>query len=271
MTRLLITLAMLLSTILGILAETPYMEAVDEADKACDKGEWLKAVEAIDRAMAIEPDNPGNILLMSNLGMIQYNMGQDSLAVLTLDEAHHRAPKSVTILTNRARVLTAMGREDEALADYATILQLDSADVTARLNHGLLSLRHRKFNDAKADMDWLREHKPDTDEARVGCATMHCAVGEYAEAIPYYTALLDNHKEPEYYGARAYCYLITGELQEASDDIASALELAPDDGELYLYRAALNKMRFRPDDARRDAIRATELGIDPRRAAEFMK
>ena len=94
---------MLLSTSLGILAETPYMEAVDEADKACDKGEWLKAVEAIDRAMAIEPDNPGNILLMSNLGMIQYNMGQDSLAVLTLNEAHHRAPKSVCCRDCRAQ------------------------------------------------------------------------------------------------------------------------------------------------------------------------
>ncbi len=77
-------------------------------------------------------------------------------------------------------------------------------------------------------------------------------------------------KEPEYYGARAYCYLMTGNLQDAADDIAAALELAPDDGELYLYRAALNKMHFRPDDARKDARKAIELGVDPARAKEFL-
>ncbi len=261
----------MIAGLLCVSAETPYMEAVEDADKACGKGQWLKAVEAIDRAMSLEPDNPGNILLMSNLGMIQYNMGQDSLAVLTLDEAHQRAPKSVTILTNRAKVLTAMGREKEALRDYGRILELDSAEVTARLNHALLSMRQRKFKDAKSDIEWLEANKPDTDEARVGCATMHCSMGEYDKAIPYYTALLDKYKVPEYYSARAYCYLLTDQLQEASDDIARALELSPDDGELYLYRAALNKMRFRPEDSKRDATRAVQLGVDPRRAAEFLK
>lgn len=78
-------------------------------------------------------------------------------------------------------------------------------------------------------------------------------------------------KEPEYYGARAYCNLMTNHLQEASDDIAAALELTPDDGELYLYRAALNKMRFRPADATADAKKAIELGIDPRRALPLME
>ena len=64
---------------------------------------------------------------------------------------------------------------------------------------------------------------------------------------------------------------MTGELQEAAADIASAMELAPLDGELYLYRAALNKMHFRPDDARKDAERAVQLGVDPTRAKEFLK
>ncbi|MCM1164074.1 MAG: hypothetical protein NC339_07495 [Muribaculaceae bacterium] len=271
MNRLYLLIMIALCTVFAAVADTPYMEAVEEADKACAKGEWLKALASLDRALELEPDNPGNILLMSNIGLIQFNMGQDSLAVATLNEAHRLAPRSVTILANRARVLTAMGSDDEALADYELIMQLDSLDTQSRFNHGLLSLRHRKFAAAKDDVEWLNLHNPDTDETRIITAALHCSLGEYAEAIPLYTNILRNIKASEYYGARAYCYLMTGELQDASNDIARALELSPDDGELYLYRAALNKMRFRPDDARADAKRAVELGVDRRRAAEFLK
>ncbi|WP_301343492.1 tetratricopeptide repeat protein, partial [uncultured Duncaniella sp.] len=85
-----------------------------------------------------------------------------------------------------------------------------------------------------------------------------------------YTEILRKIKEPEYFGARAYCYLMTDDLQAAAEDIAQALELDPNDGELYLYRAALNKMHYRPEDAKKDAERAIQLGVDPARAQEFM-
>ncbi len=59
------------------------------------------------------------------------------------------------------------------------------------------------------------------------------------------------------------------QLSEASDDIARGLELDPEDGELYLYRAALNKMRYRVADARADAERARQLGIPAERLKDF--
>lgn len=250
---------------------TPYMDLVEESDKACAKGEWEQALQAIDAALDWEPDNPGNILLLSNKGMIQYNLGLDSLAIATLTEAHMKAPRSVTILSNRARVLTACGYDAEAIADYSRIIELDSLDMDARFHHGLLALRHRDYHGAKADFDWLAQHHPDTPENNIAQATILCALGQYAEAIPYYNHILDTIQEPEYYGGRAYCNLMAGNLNEASEDIARALELSPADGELYLYRAALNKMRFRPDDARRDAQRAVELGVEPTRAEQFIK
>lgn len=64
--------------------------------------------------------------------------------------------------------------------------------------------------------------------------------------------------------------MLCGNLQDASDDINAALSMTPDDGELYLYRAALNKMRYRPDDAKADALKAIELGVDKKRAAQFL-
>lgn len=250
---------------------TPYLDLVDDAEKACADGDWSRAIELWRSAILLDPDNPGNILLMNNVGMIQHQMGMDTTAVATLTEAHRLAPSSVTILMNRAKVLTSMGESEEAMEDYRLVTELDSAVTSAWLNHGILSLSSRRFNDAKADFAYLEEHFPSSREAKLGGAMMRCAVGDFAGAVPLYTSLIEDFKETEYYSARAYCNLQAGNLQDASDDLQEALELDPDDGELYLYRAALNKLRYRPEDARRDARKAVSLGISEQRAAQFLR
>ena len=251
--------------------DTPYMQLVEKADSLCGEAKWAEAALTLQHAIASEPSNPGNIPLLSNLGMVHHYMGEDSIAIVTLTKAIDMAPSSVTILANRAKVYTAIGCEQEAFDDYAQIMELDSTYIQARFCHGLLALRHRMFQVAKEDFDYLEARYPTSDEALIGRATFLSSIGKYAEAIPYYDEILRTIKAAEYYGARAYCRLMTDDLPEAASDIAEALALNPDDGELYLYRAALNKMHYRPEDARRDARRAIELGVDPARAAQFLK
>lgn len=248
-----------------------YYGKVDEADKACREERWEDAVRYLKEAMMLDPDNAGNIMLLSNLGMVQYRLGEDSLAISTLTEAHKIAPSSVTILSNRAHILMETGYDGEAYEDYGLIMQLDSTDVTSRLRHGIIALRARDIETARQDFEYIAKRFPSTSEAMVGMATLHCALGEYKEALPYYNELLRNSRDIESLTGRALCNLMTDNLQEASDDIAEALQLSPEDGELYLYRAALNKMRFRPDDADADARRAVSLGVDPARARQFLK
>lgn len=250
--------------------ESPYMQKVGEADKACSEGKWIEAANALTEALKMEPANPSNILLLSNLGIIRFNMGQDSLALATLTDAHIMAPASVTILSNRARVLSALGMEDEAYKDYGLIMDLDSTVITARFHHCLLALRKHLFKTAKDDFRFMERNFPEETETQIAGASVLSGTGEFAAAIPYYTKVLEERKEPEFYGGRGYCHLLSGNLQEASDDINSALKLTPDDGELYLYRAALNKMRYRPDDAKADALRAVELGVERKRATQFL-
>lgn len=202
--------------------------------------------------------------------MIRYYMGLDSLAIETLNEAHEIAPASVTILANRARIHMATGNEREAYNDYSRIIRLDSLETSARLHHCLLSLRRHDFRTAQRDFGFMERNSPSAIETQIAGAAVLSGTGQYQEAIPYYSRVIKERKEPEYYGGRAYCYLMTDALQEASDDINSALALNPDDGELYLYRAALNKMRFRPGDAEADARKAVELGVDKARAMQYL-
>lgn len=252
-------------------ADSPYMKKVEEADKACEEGKWRDAEKALTSAIALEPDNHNNVLLMSNLGLIRYNMGLDSLAIETLTEAHRMAPASVTILSNRARILLENGHEEDAFYDFDLILELDSMEIDTRFNHCLLALRRHDFRTAKSDFEFMQRHFPDEIMTDIAGASVLSGTGDFLGAIPYYTRILDERKEAEYYSGRAYCYLLIDRLQEASDDINTALSLSPDDGELYLYRAALNKMRYRPADADADAKRAMKLGIPRERVSQFLE
>ena len=250
--------------------ESLYFKKIDEADKACAEGLWHEAENALVEALRAEPANPSNVLLISNLGIIRFNMGQDSLAIATLNDAHSMAPASVTILSNRAKVLAANGYDEEAYLDYSRIIELDSLEISARLPRCLYALRRHDFRTAKSDMEFMEQNFPGKIETEIAGAAVRSGTGDFAGAIPYYSRILLERKDPEYYSGRAYCYLLTGSLQEASDDINSALAITPADGELYLYRAALNKMRYRPADAEADARKAVELGVDKTRATQFL-
>lgn len=65
--------------------------------------------------------------------------------------------------------------------------------------------------------------------------------------------------------------MMTGDLNSAAIDIAEAISLDPSDGDLYLQRAILHKMRFRPNDANADGQRAIELGVPSDKVRSILK
>lgn len=123
---------------------------------------------------------------------------------------------------------------------------------------------------AEAQIDTLEIKWPERDETRIARATLHVTRGEYTQAIPLYTRIIESRPEAEYYGQRAFCRLMTTDLHGASEDIGEALALDPTDPDLYLYRAVLRKLQYRPKEAEEDALRAIEHGIDPKRAEPLL-
>ncbi|MCM1070441.1 MAG: hypothetical protein NC391_02255, partial [Alistipes timonensis] len=117
-----------------------YITCVEEAERAIAQGNYGLAGEWLKEAMTTEPSNANNILLLSNLGMVQFYAGNDSLALGTLSQARAMAPGSVTILANRARVLDHMGRRDDAIADLTLAIATDSLYAPAYYERGALRL-----------------------------------------------------------------------------------------------------------------------------------
>ncbi|MDE6485861.1 MAG: tetratricopeptide repeat protein [Duncaniella sp.] len=242
----------------------------DSAFAAIDRQEWDRADSLLVLAISARPADPANVLLLSNLGMIRHYRGLDSLALATLDDAARISPRSTVIMANRANVLTSLGRTDEALEVYDMILDLDPSQARPRYQRALLMLRKGMVDKARADAAALDTIAPDSQERHTLRAAMLSADGDFEEAIPHYSEVIKVNPQPEFYSARAMCYLMTDRLPEAAEDISQGLALDPTDPELYIYRAALNKLRYRPDDAEADARQAIAFGLDPRRAAPFL-
>lgn len=252
-------------------ADEEYFNLVGEAEKAIKDGRWAEAEESLRKAMRSSPSNPTNVLLLSNLGMVQFYDGRAQDAIRTLSDAHAMAPASVTVLLNRARVFTSEGMNDQAERDYAEVIRLDSTLCEPRFYRAMLALNRGDVAGAVADVDTLVTRNPDDRLTHVALATLLIHSSKYAEAIPHLTAAIKSQPDASYYAHRALCYLFVDDPSAASADIAEGLELDPTDGELYLYRGLLNKMRFRPDDAKADGEKAVKFGVDPAKVKQLLE
>lgn len=239
-----------------------YFDLMGAADTAIADGNWTRAEECLLKAIGLQPDNPSNVLILSNLGIVQYNLGRDSLAIATLNNAHAKAPRSVAVLNNRAGVFLAMGRDSLANADYATIASLDSSAIEARYLNAILSMRLGELSTAQRRCDELLLIAPEVDETLIANASLLSATEKWQDALSYYNKIITRDSSPHFLAARAVCYLMLGRLNEASADINTGLQADPNNKELYIYRAHLNKMRFQHDDALRDLRRALNLPPD---------
>lgn len=243
----------------------PYFLLTGEADEAIAKGDYPAAVLRIKEALAIEPDNPSNALLLSNLGMVYNYMDQDSLALSAYDKALEIAPAMSTVRTNRGLLKLKMGRDMDAYGDFGAVIERDSLNQTARFYHGLMALYGGQLAVAEADFGVLKAVAPDSYDTNVALSTLYSLTRRDEEAIPYFKWLILNDPSVEYYAALAGCYLGISDLPSASLTLAEALEKYGEDPELLYYRAWLNRDSYLMDAARRDAKRAIQLGADPRR------
>lgn len=243
-------------------SDNDYMDLVGEAEKAISANNYEAAVACIKRAIDLEPDNPSNILLMSNLAMVYSYMDQDTLALITYDETLRQAPNMTTVRNNRALLLAKMGRDNEAFNAFAGVIDTDSLNATARYYHGIMALYSSRLDIAETDFAVLKSVAPDSRHTAVALSSLYSMTQRNLEAIPYFKKLVKDSPDPEFYAGLAGCYLALGRLSEASETIADGLKRYAYDPELYYYRAWLNRDRFRLDEAHDDARKAIALGAN---------
>ena len=129
-----ITFSFLLAAffILSAAAQT-YNELCERAVAATEQDSLQQAESYIRQALQLEPANPHNALLFSNLGTIQRRQHRYELALESYRMALNIAPMSIPILMNHATLALELGQDDKARADYSQVLEFDPHNREALL------------------------------------------------------------------------------------------------------------------------------------------
>lgn len=102
-----------------------YQELADRAIACTEQDSLAQAENYIRQALKLEPANPHNALLFSNLGTIQRRQRDYDQALESYTYALNIAPRAVPILLNRAALNLEMGRNEQARVDYSLVLDLE--------------------------------------------------------------------------------------------------------------------------------------------------
>ena len=139
MKKLIFLVVCLLSGGMPVFSQT-YQELCDRAVTYTEQDSLPQAEDYIRRAVKLEPSNPHNALLFSNLGTIQRRQRQYEQALESYNFALNIAPRAVPILLNRAAIYMELGRNNLAQADYSLVLDLEKNNEEALLIESVPSL-----------------------------------------------------------------------------------------------------------------------------------
>ena len=149
-----------------------YQTFIDSSFVALENESYESAETYLKKAMRIEPANPNNYILLSNLGTIQRNLHKYDDAVISYSSALMLAPKSLTLLQNRASLYSDLTQWDNACEDYNAILAIDEDNEEALYRRGLIRVEQNDFVAAKSDFERLVKNNANSSLGRMGIATI---------------------------------------------------------------------------------------------------
>lgn len=241
--------------------ETPYFQYIDSAQVYIYSHDWPVAEQWLLKAFKVDPDNPSNSMILSNIATLQRYQGKLADAVKNYSLALDMTPHAVTLLLNRAALYVEMDSVQRAIDDYERVCELDLYNTEARYSLGVLAMENGDTRRAEDLFNEIKRINPNSGLYHEGMGLLHKRNGNHGRAAELFTQVIKVQPSAQLLGHRADCYLAMKRLNDAEDDIRTALEMAPDDPYLYLLRAKLNKLRFQRDDMTHDIDTAVSLGL----------
>ena len=281
MNRFLIGLCLLLSVARVPVKGQTYDEWCGHASSAIEADSLAQAEEYIRQALKLEPVNPHNALLFSNMGTIQRRQGKQELAVESYSFALNFAPASVPILMNRATLYMEMGQEEKARVDYALVLDYEKDNKEALLMRAFIYMNQRNYPFARADYERLLKLEPQHYQAWLGLAILEQKEKKYQAALEQLNAMLAAREGSDgpltdeqvavLYVARADVEQEMGHTELALADLEEAIALDAAQREAYLMRGQLYLQQKKKVQAKRDLEQAVALGVPQAEVRELLK
>jgi tetratricopeptide (TPR) repeat protein len=175
----------------------------------------------------------------NGLALVEVNLGEPTEALRLVDDCiasldreltpdEHRLHRSV-LKNNRARVYLSLGRLDEALADYAVVIEEDPNHAEHYLERGNILRRLGRPDEAQADYERAFSLSPPFPEIYYNRGDLRVTLGDMQGALDDFSYVLE--LDPTFVDAyvnRAGLYLEAGDVAAAEHDAAAALQLDPE-------------------------------------------
>jgi tetratricopeptide (TPR) repeat protein len=153
----------------------------------------------------------------------------------------------------RGKIYREKQQSELALSDFNAAIKMDKSSTCALNQRGLLYATQQEMDKALKDFESAIKADVSYIEAYSNLANLHLSQNDDDAAFKVMDRMMKTQsKNPEAFTARADAYLYVGRLQEAVDDLNSAVELSGDDPEYLIKRA-----RFK-DDVLLDELGAIE-------------
>lgn len=256
---------------LSLTAQT-YEEWTERSFSYLEEKQYAKAEEALVSALRLQPGNPNNGLLLSNLGTVQREQKKYTQALISYTSGLMMMPKSVTLLMNRASLFCEIDSLYDALADYSAAVLLDDKNADVYYLRGLLKLQLADTMGARKDFEQIIELDFNSAKGRIGLAALGKYIGNYSDSEQLLTMVIaSNKKNAGLYFDRSEVYLLQNKLTKAMADIDKSIELDPDNPYAYLLRAKIKLRLYESKSANDDFERARSLGLTKQQIDEAMK
>jgi predicted O-linked N-acetylglucosamine transferase (SPINDLY family) len=202
----------------------------------------LKAVELIDKAIAIAPDSAA---AHANRGLALHDLKQLDSAVASYDKAIAIKPDYAEAYYNRGIALQALTQLDDAIASYDNAIAIKPDFAEAHSNRGNALKELKRFDAAIISYDRAIAIKPDSAEA---CYNRAVALAEYEQhevAVASFDRAIAIR--PDFADAYSNRGLSLEELKRFDAAVASydrAIAIKPDFAECYSNRGnALKELK----------------------------
>ena len=250
-----------------------YQEWVDRSASYIEIDRLDSAAFALQKAMSLDPVNENNPVLLLNLGILQRQLGLFDDAFISLTASLGNNPIPDVVLHRRASLLSDMGRFDEAMEDYSSLIRLYHGDVEAYYRRGVLYLEKNDRASAEADFKKANEIDPGNMFTKLSNALIFKLDDNWIAAEMIYSALIQSTTtpDPSFYMNRAECYVNSDQVFKASADLRVVETSQRDNPYFYFLRGRVRYAQYDKIAARADFNKAKEMGYDLPIIDEWLK
>ena len=261
---------------LGMMASTlcaqSYTEVVEQAME-CTQKDSLRQAEALFRkALKMDPKNPRNALLFSNLGTVQKRMGKTDEAIESYSMALNITPYATAILLNRAALYMEQGLLDKAYLDYCNVIDLIPEEQEARLFRAYIYMQRRQYAEARIDYNVILNKDLKNKPARLGLVLLDEKEGRVTRALDALNLLISDYpQDASLLKMRANMEVDQQQWELALLDVEAAIQLENRDTESYLMKGNICLELGKKAEARTAFEQAIALGVPRTELQEKLK